>query len=204
MSTDTDDTYSTLELRRMDEQTARDELSVPEWERWQTLTEMVDRAEQTRERWAEEDERVADIEVAAEMDQLGTEVDIYGNTLLVHVNSEDPHLQQIAEDIDAYRQRVGDVADEDDLKGLSESDADELADLLLEMLDTMIVEWGGTEWDELAPHQRQTILADARSKWGLDGLMLAWVDVIGAIEEDREERLDVVESFRQTERRGRR
>lgn len=198
----TDSEYSTLDLRQMDEQTARNTLTVAEYERWEQLNELRDNAEQTREQWAEADQRVAEITVSADMDQLGTEVEVFGNDLLVHIDSEDPQLRTAAEDLEAFGEAHGDVTDADDLETLDDGDADRLASLLLDMLDAMIVEWDGTEWGDLPAGARQSILADARSSWGLDGLLLAWVDVLTAVREDREDRLDVIDSFRPAQRGG--
>jgi len=200
--TDTDDGYNSLELRQMDEQTARTTLTVAEYERWEQLHEMVDRAEQTRERWADEDEQVADIEVAAEMDQLGTEVDIYGNDLLVRLNPESEKLQAVKPRLEAYQSEVGDIQSGEDIDQLTEADAEELVSILLDLLDAVILKWRGTEWDSLAEHQRVSILETARSKWGIDGLANAWAEIIEAVERKQDDRRDVIESFRNPERRG--
>jgi len=204
MSTDTDADdgaeHSTLELRQMDREQARQTLPVAQYERWEQLNDLRDGAEQTREQWADEDDRVADLTVRADMDALGTEVDLFGNDVLVHIDSEDPALR---ETVDALEDDYAGL-DTDGVEDMDDTDTAELADHLLDLLDTVIVRWNGHEWSELPDPTRGDVLADARSKWGVDGLLLAWTDIAIAVNEDREERADVIESFRNEERRGRR
>lgn len=201
MTTDTDDGgRSTLELRQMDEQTARNTLPVAEFERWQKLHELMDGAAETRERWADEDETVAELTVHADMDALGTEVDLYGNDVLVHVDSEDGDFRAAAERLD---DTLGDT-DPNDLDSLDDAGVDAAAEALTDLLDAVLVRWNGTEWSDLAIDTRQDVLYECRRKWGVDGLLLAWFDIAAAIAEDREERVEVVDNFRNPERRGRR
>lgn len=202
MSMDTgsdEDSYSPRELRQMDEQTARRTLTVDQYERWESLQDLYDRAEQTRERFAREDEQVHDLTVHADPDALGTEVRLYGNDLLVHLDSDDPEFRAIH---DEYQDLVGDV-DEDDLAAL-EDNRDAVADAVVEMLDCLLLRWNGTAWDSLPADYRRETLQEAREKWGFDALMVGWAEVMGAIREDREEAAEVVESFRGEAGRGHR
>lgn len=198
MSTDTDDDgHSPRELREMDEQTARQTLTVGEFERWESLQDLYDQAEATRERFSREDDRVHDLTVHADPEALGTQVTVYGNDLLVHLDSDDPAFRAVHEE---YQDLVGDT-DADNLAAL-EDNREAVADAVVELLDCLILRWNGWEWDDLPQEQRRAVLADARAKWGFDALMLAWADVMGAIREDREEAAEMVKSFRGEKGRG--
>lgn len=194
------DDHTLAELRGMDEDTARQTLTVAEYERWEQLQELYDEAEETEQRFAAEDEQVAEITVSADPEALGTEVDVYGNDLLVRVDPEDDAVQAIAESMDS---EFPDVEGED-VPELDAERADDLAEHLLELLDCIILRWDGVAWDGLPEDYRRDRLDTAREAWGLDGLYLAYVDIMAAIEADRDERVSTVESFRGEERRGRR
>jgi len=202
MSTDTNDAtggqdWSTLDLRRMDREEARETLPVAEYERWEQLHENINAAAETRERWAEEDQRVQELTVHADAEQLGTEVDLYGNTVLVHVNPDDDRFRAVATDL---QDRYGE--DGPDTDELDPEEVDRLADDLIEMLDLVILRWNGVEWDALDPDTRRDTLADARVAWGVDNLWLAWADIAEATQQRHQERVDVVDSFRGEARRG--
>jgi hypothetical protein len=199
MSTQNDD-YNTLELRRMSEEEARNQLTVDEYERWEKLTDLKDGYDETKDRWDDEDETVAALTVHADADALGTDVELYGNDALVHVDSESEAFRDAADRLEGA---LGDT-DPDDIDALDDADTDAAADALLDMLDAVLIRWNGTEWDELSQGQRQTALQQMRSKWGLDALLMAWFDIAAAVAEDRQDRVDVIESFRSPERRGRR
>ena len=200
MTTDTDDSgRSTLELRQMDEATARNTLPIAEFERWQQLHELMDGAAETRERWADEDATVAELTVHADMDALGTTVDLYGNDVLVHVDSGDEDLRAAAGRLEDH---LGD--DGDDIESIDDETARAVGDALKDMLDAVLVRWNGVEWAELSHGKRATILNDAHSKWGLEALLLAWFDITDAVGSDVEERTSVIENFRNPERRGNR
>lgn len=195
-----DSEYTTLDLRRMDEQDARHTLTVAEFERWEKLHDLTDSAAETRERWADESEQVLDITVNADADALGTEVDVYGNDLLVHVDSEDRQFRQAAEALDDELQST----DTDEVDALDAETRERLADAILDVLDACILRWNGTEWGDLPDEKRYAVLGDARAKWGLDATLAAMFDIVIAIREDHEEKKEVVESFLGEERRGRR
>jgi hypothetical protein len=200
MSTDSDSDgpeYSAGQLRRMDRETAADTLTKRQWDRWEKLNALHDDAEAQREQWAAESDEVVDLTVHADPDDLGTEVDIYGNDVVVHVTEDDDTFRAAAEDLEA---EFGD--DDRDVSELDASDAERIAECLLTMLDCALVRWNGTPWETLGQAQRDRVLADARQKWGLEGLLYAWVDVAEAIQAEREQRVDVIESFRNPERRG--
>jgi hypothetical protein len=196
MSSDTSGGYSPFDLREMDEQTAKQTLTVNEFERWESVNDRLDEADEVREQWADQEDRVEDLVVHADPEQLGTRVDVFGNDVLVHVNSDDPEVRDAAEALEAH--------DDADMDDLSEADRREIGDDLTTLLDAILVRWNGTEWEDLPDDVRTDVLADAREKWGFDNLMLAWADIAEAVYEDREQRVDVVEKFRDPERRGNR
>jgi len=77
-----------------------------------------------------------------------------------------------------------------------DADAEELAGLLLDFVDCMIVRWNGTEWRALDDTHRQAILADAYAKWSIDGLLRAFAQIPDAVETDRGDLFGEIEEFR--------
>jgi len=196
MSADTQ--YSTLDLRQMDEAEARNTLTVVEFERWEQLQELREGAQETRERWAEEDEQVAELTVHADKDALGTNVDLYGNDVVVHIDQNDRKFRQAAERYETLTESI----DPDELDTVPDDLLADIEDCVTTMLDQILVRWNGTAWNTLRRDQRETVLADAADKWGVDGLILSWVDIAAAIHEDREQKVAAIESFRGAERGG--
>jgi len=202
MSTDdadaTPEAYTPEQLRRMDDEEARRTLTVQEYERRESIIDLVDQAEQNQEEWAAEDEAVVDVTVHANERDLGTELELYDNDVVVRVSPEDDEFEAVAERVEA------EYGDPDTVEDVPDGMEDDLAEALLEMLDLALVEFNGVAWADLDRGQREAILAEIRTKWGLDGLMLAWVkEIPAAIHEDREEVVSAFESFRNPEWRGR-
>jgi hypothetical protein len=198
--------YTPRELAAMDEDEARTTLTVAQFERWEQLQDLFDQQAETEAEWEAEEETVREVTVSADMEQLGTQVDIYGNDLLVRADPESQGLQDALETLEAD---FGDIEVEDpDADGeaafgdVDTDRLDDLADHLLGMLDEVIVRWDGTRWDGLPRAQRETILADARVSWGVDGLMLAWARIAAEIRADREGTVSQLESFRGEAGRG--
>lgn len=205
---DTGGDYSAHDLKRMDEQTARETLTVAQYERWEDVQALYDQVADTEQQWEQEAATVADVTVSADMDDLGTRVELYGNDLLVHADIEAPEFRAAMERLD---EEFGDVTvenpDADGAAAFGDVDDDRLeamADHLLEMLDIVLVRWDGTAWDALTDDQQQTILQQARSGWGIAGLLKAWGEIAVAIREDYEEMEATMQSFRGEERRGHR
>lgn len=192
--------YAVHELLDMDEQTARESLTVNQYERWEKLTDLHEEAEQTKAEWDQQAETVEELTVHADPEQLGTAVDVFGNDLLVHIDSEDSDFRAAAERLEDIQTETPD----DESANIDPERVDAAADALTAMLDTVIVRWNGHNWRGLTDDRRAAILDDAREKWGADGLLLAWMDIGAAVAEDREERVDVIEKFRNPERRGNR
>lgn len=178
-------------LRQMDEQTARDELDIDQLPRWRKVNDLHDSAEETRQQWRDQEERVGDIVVHADIEELGTEVTVYGNDLLVHLDAEDRRLRAVADELqDDY----GDT-DAEEVPELSDEEIDDIAASLIEVFDLIIRRWNGTPWRQLRDERRRAILQDAREKWKIDGLLVAFAEVVDAVESDREEKLEVIDGF---------
>lgn len=184
--------YTPRELRQMDEQEARQTLTVAQFERWESIQDLYEEAEQTQAEWDAESETVSEVAIHADMAQLGTEVEVFGNDLVVYLDPEERQTRQAL-------QRLEDEYSDIDVDALEETDderLDELVDLLLDLLDAALVEWNGTRWADLSEAKRDTTLADIYSAWGTQALMLAWLEITQAIQADREARIDQIESFR--------
>jgi hypothetical protein len=209
MATDSNDDggapyeYSPRQLREMDDAEARTTLTVAQHERREKLLELDAQAEETQQKWADEDQQVADVVVHADPESLGTAVEIYGNDLLVHIDEDDAQLRAAVEDLRDLRDRYSDLSP-DEYDEIDERDQERMVALLQDLLDAVLVRWNDAEWADLEAPQRRAILDEAADKWGVNALFNAWVDVQIAIYEDREERLDVIESFRESTGRGRR
>lgn len=209
MATDSNDDggapyeYSPRQLRQMDDAEARTTLTVAQYERREKLLELDAQAEETQEQWDEEDRQVAEVTVHADPESLGTEVAVYGNDLLVHIEDDDAQLRAAVEDLRDLQSEYGDLAP-DEYDEIDERDQDRMVALLQDLLDAVLVRWNGTEWGDLGEAQRRAILDEAAGEWGVNALFLAWVDIQVAVLEEREDRLDVIESFRDETRRGRR
>lgn len=192
--------YTVVDLRQMDREEARNTLTVNEFERWEKLRELDERAAETKRKWENQAEQVADLTVRADPDALGTELDLMGNPVLVRVSPEDEELQAIGKSLE---RQYGDI-EEIDPEALEAGAADDIADHLIQMLDCVLLRWDGHDWSDLDRPTKDSVLAQVRSKWGIDGLMLAWVEIAQAVEEDMDGRMEVVDRFRGEGRRGHR
>jgi hypothetical protein len=192
--------YTPRQLREMDDDEARETLTVDQYERREELLDLLDDAEDARDELNEQEQRVEDLVVHADPESLGTEVDVFGNTLLVHVDSENGAFRDAADDLET----IQDDTPDDESATIDPERIGDAADALTTMLDCAIVRWNGHDWAGLTDQRRQAILDDAREKWGADGLLLAWLDIAAAVGEQRQERVDVIEKFRDPSRRGNR
>lgn len=189
------DRRNAAELRAMDEETARQTLTVQEYERRERIIETHEQAAEQREAWAEQEREITDIVVHADIEQLGTRVDIFGNDLLVHLDVEDRRVRAVADELETIQDKH-DGVDAADAADLSQEDIDELAEPLVELLDLVIRRWNGTAWRSLDDDHRRAILADAREKWSIDGLLVAFAQITDAVEADREEVFGDIDDFR--------
>lgn len=199
------DGRSVAELRGMDEQTARSELTVVEYERWEQLNSLVDEHEATKDEWDAEDERVEDLVVHADMDELGTHVELYGNDLLVYADPDDEGFRAAVESFDDARSQYdGMDPDEIDVDDIDDGVMEDMAWACLDFLDAVLVEFNGVAWGDLPDDECDAILEQCREKWGPMGTVQSMVDVMAAIYEEQEEQVSTVESFLGEERRGNR
>ena len=202
-ATETDDgRRSITELRRMDREQARATLSVPEFERWEALQERFDAAEETRAEWEAADDLATEITVHADREKLGTEVDVFGNDVLVRVDPESPGLR---DRVEATEARFGD--DDVGIEELDEEAAADLREKMVGIYEEIVVEWNGhdfTDDGDLTEAARRQVFADAAEKWGIRGLFMGLADIIAAVRDDQETRLEAVDSFRGSTGGGRR
>jgi hypothetical protein len=198
------------ELRRMDEQTARNTLTVNQFERWEKLRDLHERADEQRAEW-QEDARVAtETLVFADASDLAAEVSVFGNDLAVYYAADDPRIRDAAEDLAAVLDVDPDAPPEEidaiNAADIDAEDLDAVTDALAELVCLAVVAWNGTAWDEFTPaereHIRHTITSDPPTGWGIAGLMDAWTVIQTAVEEQRDDRLERVRKFRNPERRG--
>lgn len=210
-TTDTDndptDRRTVSELLAMDEATARETLTVQEYQRWESLTDAHERADEVRAEFDAADEAVNRLLVANDFSALTQTVDVFGNELEVYYDPEDKAVRAAAE-------RLADIFDADprnpdaEITTADVSDEqlaaakDGLADLLFEA----VVTWRGTDFEEVSAAEReslkQTITQPHPDGWGLAGLFDAWATVMYAVESNRNERMERVQKFRNASRRG--
>jgi len=207
-ATTTDGAYAVTELRRMDETTARSELTVNEYERWESVNKHLDDAEEVRQEWADNEREATDILVNSDVSDLAVELRLFGNDCLVYYGPEDARLRDA---VDNLGDVLGvDLVGADDLNisddDISDDDVGEIKDVLVEMVSVALIEWNGHDWADLPVGERERVLSSIRTPrpdgWGLAGLMDAWTDIQVAVEENRNERLERVRKFRNPERRG--
>ena len=97
MSATTADRRSITELRRMDEQTAMQTLTMAEYQRWESVNDHHDRAEQVRQEWRETEAEATSILVNTDVSDLATDIELFGNDVAVYYDREDPRLHEAAE-----------------------------------------------------------------------------------------------------------
>lgn len=199
MSTDTDTEWSDSELLAMNEREARETLTVAWFDRWEKLNDLHAEADETRDEWRDQDATVQELTVNADLSDLGTDVELYGNDIVVHLDPEDPEVKRLSE-------KAEEVLSEYDSEGeeVSDGEIDQAAGFLVDLFDEMLVEWNGVEWADVPEEQRRQTLQEARESWGVMGLANGKARVLQAIYEEQDERMDVIEKFRRPERRGRR
>jgi len=86
-NTDTDE-RSITELRRMDKATAERQLTKLEYDRWESVNQHLDDAEEVRQEWADNEQAATDILVNADMSSVASEVDLFGNECTVYYDAK--------------------------------------------------------------------------------------------------------------------
>jgi len=212
MSATTDTGRTITELRQMDESTARNTLTMAEFERWESVNKHLDKADEVRQEWAENEREATDILSRADPSWLASDIEVWGNDLSVYYGPEDARLREA---IDGLGDAVGvDLEDVDDMADDELPDADEVDDdaiedvkhALAELIGVAIIEINGQAWNDLPADARSNVLesiAEPRPEgWGLAGLMDAWTEIQVTVEENRDDRLERVRKFRSEKRRG--
>jgi hypothetical protein len=187
------------ELRSMSEATAKTELSFQEFQTWESLNEKLDEHEDTLEDFEDAEEVTTDAIVFADRSDLATDISVMGNDIAVYYDPSDDEIRDPAE-------RLQERFDIDDADGLDADDVPEeeiefVETALVDLICAAIIEWDGTHWDDLSPGDADAI-RHGIGDWGLAAMMDAWVEVQLAVEENRNERLERIEKFRDPERRG--
>ena len=89
---------------------------------------------------------------------------------------------------------------------LDEDVIDDVKAILADLITVAIVEWDGVAYDELTDADRRAIhdliTGEPPTGWGVAGLMDAWVEISVAVEDNRDERLERIQKFRDAGRRG--
>lgn len=183
------------QLLAMDEQTARQTLTVQQFERWKKLHDLDADAAETKAQWEEEAAQVHDLTVHADTEELGTHVDLYDNDALVHVSSDDRQFRQAIQQFDDLLEEADDEGEEL-ADAVDEKKLDAIANAAQDCLDAMLVRWNGHDWGDLDDAAREAVLADARAKWGVDALVLGVIEAVGAVAGDRQDRVAAIDSFR--------
>jgi len=191
--------FTNHELREMSDAEAEQTLTKQQWDRREKLLDLHGEAAETREEWATEAETVAGVTVEADIEDLGTELDLYGNDVIVRVD------ETVAEDMADPLERLGEefedisTADPDDAEAEIEAlDADATADLvaiLTDLYDAMLRRWNGHDWQTLPQSDREAILDTAAEQWGASAMFLGLFRAIMEATEDREEVMGRIKSF---------
>ena len=215
MSADTPDEIPITRLRAMDEAEAKRTLTYAEFQRWESINERLDEHDEALAEWDETREEATDIMLRADTSDLASDVTVFGNDLAVYYAPDDPRIREQADRLgDAFGVDIEDAADDPDtVDGMSTDDLDEdviddVKAILADLITVAIVEWDGAAYDELGDADRQAIhdlmTTDPPKGWGVAGLMDAWVEISVAVEDNRDERLERIQKFRDAGRRGNR
>lgn len=204
---------TTFDLKEIDDrEVAYRKLSGPDFERWEKLKELERNAEENKRQMQEDAAVATDVIVRADVSDLGTEVEVFGNTLSCYYDPESQQIRDAAE-------QVGEVCgvDADDPGDLEGASVDDVADddipaiksALVDLITAAIVEWRGTPWDSLEDDTkteiRETIKRPPEAGgWGVAGLMDAFVEIYVTVEDNRNDRLERIQKFRNETRRGNR
>jgi len=213
MSADTPDEIPITRLREMDESEAKRTLTYAEFQRWESINDRLDEHDEALEAWDETRQEASDIMLRADTSDLASDVTVFGNDLAVYYAPDDPRIREQADRLgDAFGVDIEDAADDPDAVAgmttddLDESVIDDVKAILAELVTVAIVEWDGAPYDDLGDADRQAIAdlmtADPPEGWGVAGLMDAWVEISVAVENNRDERLERIQKFRDAGRRG--
>jgi len=200
-----------IDLKRIDDrEEAYRRLSGPDFERWEKLQELEAAAEQNKRQMQEDAAVATDAIVRADVSDLATEVSVFGNDLLCYYDPESKQVREAAKQAGEIFDMDADAPD--DLEGasvdeLDDADIPEIKDALTDLITAAIVEWNGQRWDNMDADTREAIATTIQQPtdsggWGVAGLMDAFVEIYVAVNDNRSERLERIQKFRNEERRG--
>jgi len=190
--------YSPFELRDMDEETARNTLTVAEFERWESVQDLSERADERAAEFEDGDATVMGVVVEADMSELGAELELYGNDLLVYLDPDDKRVREVARTLE---DEFGGLSP-DDAEELDAADEDRLVELLTEFVRLSIMEWNGEDFGDLPEASQKRIAANAADQWGTVGLLVGMLKIAEACDEAQDEWLGAVDQFRGAQGRG--
>ena len=159
MSATTADRRSITELRRMDEQTAMQTLTMAEYQRWESVNDHHERAEQVRQEWRETEAEATSILVNTDVSDLATDIELFGNDVAVYYDPEDPRLHDAAEAVaDVLGVDINDAADlEATTDDVPREAIDDAKGALADLVCVTFVEWNGHNWSDLPAESRRTV-----------------------------------------------
>lgn len=182
------------ELREMTREEAEERLDEHDLERWEAYHELRASKEETEERFKEDDALAIDTLVQADMGELTTDLDLYGNevSVVVELNQQQQSLLRNVE------REYEDI----DLEDPDDDAIDAVRDVMERFIAAVLVKFNGVEVRELEEPKRLALAAECVDKWGLRGTFHAVVQIVEATREMDEDRVGSIESFR-PEARGR-
>lgn len=177
------------ELRAMSEEEAEMWLDADEYDRWERLQRLDSQREETKAEWDRQEQETVETLVKADMGELTTDLNIYGNdiSVLVNLDREQRHLMR------AIQEKYAGV---EGIEDLTETELDALESMLADWLEVIIHEFNGTRLVDLDADERRTLTLQIVEKWGLRATMMAMVDIIEAINTQDQETMEMVEKFR--------
>ena len=176
------------QLLRMDDEEANMWLDEAEHERREKLKELYEGAEETRKEWQEQEKATVQTLIEADMGELTTELDLYGNDVSVLLNL-DREQRQLIERIETEYEGA------DDIEELDESEIQRLESMLAEFFKIVFHEFNGRKLESfgVTPLEfTQAIVAE----WGIRASIYAMIEIIETINEQDEETMERVQKFR--------
>lgn len=182
--------YTTVELREMDDATAATELTNEQQERREKLLSLQEEAENTQDRWEDERETVGNVIVQSDLEALGSRLNLYGNLVLVQLNTDNDQLREGAEKLQSF------ADEETELENVDWDKREDLAVAAKDVLDALLIEWDGTRWDRLPQERRSQILNEAREAWGYEHFFAAVMNALLAARAQFNDLEEQAKSFR--------
>jgi hypothetical protein len=181
--------YTPEQLLRMDEEEARMWLSEEDQERRAKLRELYEGAEKQREEWQEQEQTTVETLIEADMGELTTELDLYGNEVEVLLNL-DRDQRQLIERIQTKYEGA------DDIQELDEAEIRRLESMLAEFFEVVIHSFNGEKLDDLGKTQAVELTEAVVEEWGTRASIYAMIEIIETINEQDEQTMERVQKFR--------